>query len=104
MSDANRDWELEHDTVIGITWLDHGDPDPDWTYHLRMGGIDCSAAVVVAHDGFDHTSLHQAIAEAIAAHFGPEDHPLDAATSVMDMLVIRRVIPPPQGYTVKDIA
>lgn len=37
-------------TPLLVVWYDHGDdPDeePDWAYHLRMGGIDAEDAEVM---------------------------------------------------------
>lgn len=38
----------ERTTYLRVVWNDHGhDPEPDWAYHLRMGGVDCDEAEVV---------------------------------------------------------
>lgn len=44
----------------------------------------------------DHAELHGAIAEALTLTDVVEPH--DAASLVMDVLVLRKVIPPPDGY------
>jgi hypothetical protein len=54
---------------------------------------------VEAHDEapFEHADLHEAIAVVLASG-GPVEDELDAATEIMDLLVRRRIIPPPEGY------
>lgn len=47
----------------------------------------------------DHAELHGAIAEALLAEgIDLLDNEHDMATKVMDVLVLRKVIPPPDGY------
>lgn len=48
-----------------------------------------------------HADLGDAIAVALACGGPPEDE-ADAALDVLDVLVVRGVIPPPYGYHVVD--
>lgn len=75
--------------------LDHGGAYPDELYEELYA---TSPSIVE----YDTAEFHEEIAEAVGNWAASRDDALEMADAVMGLLVVKGVVPPPDGYIVRD--